>query len=231
MAELKSSLFGPVIGKVGRYVGRTLNGKNIVSLRPLVYKKSKSVKAKSVRGRFAVTVKFAQHINNIPGLSGIWRKAVINGGSSYHRLIKYNSAYTGEKYPTLLNKISPEGILLVPQSLSLNKTSVDLSFAPPLFESLNGEFESVSIVVLLSLYEPVRKQSSCFVLDNASLNNINIKSITDGNVSVPLSDKVTRLFKKYRKAIAYSSLLFEPAAKGKISWSSTFCKSFDLPPD
>ena len=186
MAELRNGILGELRGKIGNKVMRKVNGKIVASERPATYKKTKSKKAKSVRGRFAVTVDLAKYVNSIPDLRLAWSNADVKGTSPYHKAIKVNSYLTGNDSPSLNNIITPFGIYLKTKSISLINKNLILEFENIEEALLQNQFSSFSLHALLSFQEPFTKSDKKYKLSNISLTGQSITSLSEISFSLQL---------------------------------------------
>ena len=228
MAELKNGIIGDLKGKLGKKVFRKMNGKTFASERPAVYKKTKSKKAKSVRGRFAVTVDLAKYVNTIPDLRAVWSNADVKGTSPYHRVIKVNSSCTGNCSPSLNNIITPRGIYLKTKSISLENKNLILQFENIEEAALQNKFSSFSLHALLSFQEPINKRDKKYKLSNISLVGQNISSLSEVTFSLPLDKAALALIKKYKSLILYTAIVFNPPLSKQFFWTSTVSTQLNL---
>ncbi len=107
MVRITAGLLKHASGKMENMVYRKMNGNTFASKRPQKYNISTSKGAVSRRAKFACVIEFAKYVNSIPTCKNIWKAAKIKGTTSFNRLVKYNSQYTGEKSPSIHNIIAP----------------------------------------------------------------------------------------------------------------------------
>ncbi len=228
MAELRNGILGELTGKIGNKVIRKVNGKIVASERPATYKKTKSKKAKTVRGRFAVTVDLAKYINSIPDLREVWSCADVKGTSPYHKAIKVNSYLTGNDSPSLNNIITPFGIYLKTRSISLENKNLILQFENIEEAALQNNFSSFSLHALLSFQEPITKSDKKYKLSNISFNGQSISSLSEVSISLPLDKAALALIKKYKSLILYTAIVFNPPVPKQFFWTSTVTVQINL---
>ncbi|MEW5841649.1 MAG: hypothetical protein AB1775_00135 [Bacteroidota bacterium] len=129
MALVESNPLFQINGRVGRYVVKKFNGKRVISLRPVHYKKTKSRVALKLQSNFASVICLAKHINSIQNLVSIWNTSSIKGFSAYHKIIKSNLKITKFGELTAQNIIVPDSIpsLITDMQLSKNELMVSIN--------------------------------------------------------------------------------------------------------
>ncbi|NPV10419.1 MAG: hypothetical protein HPY57_01325 [Ignavibacteria bacterium] len=119
MADVNKKIIGTLKGKLGDVVFRERNGKLIAYSKPKKYKKTKSVKLKKERSKFATVVQLANIIKSIPDLYLIWKNSDLPGSNAYQRIIKNNLKLTNGVDLSTNN-------LLLPPGLDLNINIADI---------------------------------------------------------------------------------------------------------
>ncbi len=222
MAEIEGEILGNIKGKLGNIVFRKLNGKTVLSVRPVKYKPANSKVAKNTRARFASTVSFARFVNSIVPLKEVWSKASIPGINSYQKLIKYNFKATGEDGLTTGNLITPPGIPIIIENLTLNKNQI--SFTVNLgnskqTNSLCFPFQVFSIIYFNEakiMFELQNFFDASGISETSGLNR-NLYYIQNN-----LNNEQIALFKKYNECIIYISVISDFSNSKAVNWSSTF---------
>lgn len=131
MTIIKSSVLGKLRGRTGNFNFRNEKGKNIMSVRPPKVNVSQSTQAKRARKDFAAAVNISKAVNAVPELKAIWSQEKIKARNSYQKLMKINLDAVKNTRATILNKITPEGIYLVLNSVSINNNKLNIEFSIP----------------------------------------------------------------------------------------------------
>jgi hypothetical protein len=219
MATRKNNIFGKLSGRLGKTTTRIRYGKEVVYSLPEKVNISNSKASKTVRKKFALTVKLAKFINSIPPLSASWSAAKIPGTNPYQKLIKHNAKLTGENNLTLNNIITPLGVLPAPLSCTYKDDAINIEINKSLSASLPFIIHTV-----FYFYEPSENKLDDFSFEYTQ------KEITDSatnriaSVSLKLSGTQKTLYDSYNHCILYIALT---SSKGKAKWSST--SSFIIP--
>jgi hypothetical protein len=131
MTVIKSSVLGKLKGRAGNFNFRNEKGKNIMSVRPPKVNVSQSSQAKRARKDFAAAVNISKAVNAVPELKAIWNNEKIKARNSYQKLMKINLGAVKDSRATILNRITPEGIFLVLNSVIINNNKINLDFSIP----------------------------------------------------------------------------------------------------
>ncbi|MCR4418014.1 MAG: hypothetical protein NUV92_09775 [Ignavibacteria bacterium] len=127
MADVRKKIIGTLKGKLGDVVFRERNGKIIAYSKPKKYRKTKSVKLKKERNKFATVVQLANIIKSIPDLYFIWKNSDLPGSNAYQRIIKNNLQLTNGADLTINNLLFPPGIDLNISLVEINQTRNKIS--------------------------------------------------------------------------------------------------------
>lgn len=233
MAILKGGLFGDITGKLNNVVVRNVNGKDVVTVRPKKYKKTKSKKAKSVRSRFSIAVEFSKYINSIPILKEVWSIADIKGSSAFNKIEKFNIRNVNDNAPSLKNIITPhpqfnKNICSFPiEDIILKSKEI---YGPLKDKNLNypqlGTYKYTLVFVFLFL-EPKNKDDKYFVLDNFLYPYFNLNS-AENEIMISLNAGIKKKMTLYNKSIIYAAAIIPVDTKIKYLSSLTFTKEFSL---
>lgn len=213
MATLKKSLlFEKASGKVGQFVIKNFRGKKVLIQKPSKYKMSRSAKAVDARNNFAATVCISKAANSISAIKEIWRAAKTEGSSPFQKMMSYNGTKVNKGHLTISNAITPKGLHLKLNEVSLQNNHLNLDFSSP--EA--GEIEF-----------PV-KMFSCLYFDKYFGSIMKVEKeigepSPDGDYTISLSLDVN--LKKALEAdpnpIVYTALAGTVAYKKKIYWTGT----------
>lgn len=221
MAKVKPGIFGPISGTVGEFVYRIRNGDQVKYRRPVNQKISNSTKAVTARKRFAMNVNFSKFVNSFSGLKLIWKRAKIKASNPYQKIIKSNLMFTKKRGISVRNIITPPGIALTVEEVSINGD--EISFTIPINSSeLTDLLNKLTIgQIILYFYEPkdeyvenYKLHSSSFQLHEKSANGIY-------KMQLPIEEKIKNNLGEYNKVILYFALYNSTPIPKKIYWSST----------
>jgi hypothetical protein len=209
MAIRKSSVLGPITGKLQNTVTRFRYGKCVVYAKPDSYRISNSEKAVEGRARFAFTVRLARLINSEPVLSAAWKSAKIQGTNSYQKIIKHNSRLTSHSGLTAENIITPEGSEIDRSNLILDEEKL----------IIRSEFEPSFLIPPFRLF-------SLAVLKNKTgdemilLGSEDVKQSDDNSLEgiIMLSREEQLKFSESCNIILLSSFI---STSSPVFWSST----------
>lgn len=229
MAILKGGLFGDISGKLNNVVFRKVNGKDVITVRPKKYQKTKSEKAIYVRSRFSVAVEFSKYLNSIPILKQVWKNAQIKGSSSFNKIEKFNISQVNDRAPSLKNIITPHDqsysrICSFPfkdVSINLNEicgTIIDTD----LFYPAIGAYQFTLVFVLL-FYEPKEKGNKYFLLENTVYPNLD-PITTNGEIKIPLNSIIKKEIALYSNLIIYSASVIWIDSRKEYFNSFTYVK-------
>lgn len=223
MARFDTGILGTPIGKLGNTVFRRMNGKIFVSCRPESYSVSMTQKAVNSREAFAAVVKFAKLITSFPLLSLCWKKANINGTSSYHRIIKYNLPLTKDGKLCIKNKIIPDGIghrfnceLTENLDLIVNMENIDA----------DSNYFAVNYYFFLILTNQRSKKSKTEFLVHTDTMEI-LNNSKEVNIFITLPENEKKLITKFRNLLILSAFILTKN-KNTFIHSSTLSKEFLL---
>ncbi len=212
MAQIGSSVIGEIKGRIGDFIFRIRNGKQVAYSRPIKHRMSKSVKAKKARNNFASTIALAIAVNAVPKLKEIWKNAKVPGTNSYQRLIKNNAKLVSEGLLTISNKITPGGLPLKLHSAEVENKKLVLSFECPASSDL-----SFPAVLFIYLY---------FGKESGSISTF-FKEITEpapGGIyrqEATIDPRTKRLLSKDPSPIVYIAVAGGTPSRKKIYWTNT----------
>ena len=236
MAILKGGPAGQITGKLGNVVVRKVNGKQVVSIRPKTYKKTKSKMAKSVRSRFSVAVEFSRHINSIPQLKKVWAAANKKCFSAFNRIEKDNIPFVGELAPSLKNTITPSGFSLTnPCGFPFKEITFDgseLTGNPdPHFEYAQyQDNKNYSLVFAFSFFDPKGKVERYFVLDSIVYSNpFTSADHSDEPYLLPVSLPIQEKAGRYNRVIMYAAAVVTGKGPKQCAATLTRSREFNLP--
>jgi hypothetical protein len=224
MADVNKKILGTFKGKIGDLVFRERNGKLFVFSKPKKYKKTKSIKLKNERNKFATVVQLANIIKNIPDLYLIWKNSELPGSNAYQRIIKNNLKLTNGTEISINNILFPPGL-----DFNINIKEI--------YQSKNKINEIVIELYLDDHSREILKQSTLFSLfyktNNSKIVNIQekfylIKSDIQVNLESNLSILTIPVNLNYSNGDSILGL-FGLISKNKdydIYWTS--CKGFKI---
>lgn len=232
MSILKGGMVGEITGKLSNLVVRRVNGKSVVSVRPATYKKTRSKKAKKVRGRFAVAVEFSKYVNSIPPLREVWAAANRECFSAFNMIEKHNIRQVDDLSPSLRNTITPAG--LSPSA------ACEFPFTKVAFNGseLTGErnpdfdytrFENNKdyfLVFVFSFFDPKEEGMKHFMLDSAVYSGPVFDQDNEQD-SLPVTPAIKEASGLYNKVIIYAAatLRGEKQCYSSLTHSKEFCLS------
>ena len=233
MAILKGGIFGDISGKLNNVVVRKVRGKDVVTVRPKKYKKTKSKKAKYVRSRFSIAVEWAKYINSIPILKEVWSYADIKGSSAFNKIEKYNIKQVDDNAPSLKNIITPHeqpntSICSFPiEDISLNSQDIVCKLKDKNLNYPSDKDYNYTLVLILLFYEPKRKDKRYFIMENITHPPLDLSSI-ENEIKIQLTASINNNFKLYKRMIIYAASIITVVEKKKYFSSLTFTKEFDI---
>lgn len=212
MAIIKGSTIGKLKGKSGQFNFRIQDDKNIMSLRPEKVNVSQTPQAKRARKDFAVAVKFSKTVNSVPALKVIWTQAKIEATNSYQKLMKINLNGIRNTSATLLNKITPDGLLLILSAVSIQNNKLNLNFSIPSPENIQFPAGIYIILYLDNFNKSVFMVQS--EIDELSADNSYHKSVS-------LADDIINGLKVDPDPIIYLAVVGSVSNKRKKYWTIT----------
>ena len=223
MARFDPGPLGQVIGKIGNYVVRKMNGKYFISLRPDSYNASQSEKSKRSRKRFGNCVQFAKTISNLPELSAAWRSANITGSSPYHRIIKHNIKLTLDGKLSASNIITPEGLSNPFLSIQFNREFLSASLINNLdrIEFPFTLFKACFIIYMIASAGTITKSDSFRIISK------DVDAEQTHEIKINFSADDINIFNEYKDFIIFSAAVWNEGTD-KILWSSTAASEINL---
>jgi hypothetical protein len=230
MAKFIPSAIGKIIGKLGATTFFDREGEHFAKTSKGEHKKSRanSVPAANNRKKFAQSHYFAKSLKLHKELAAFWNAMNIKGSSAYFKLHGFNRMRCTFDSLTQDNGITPIGININVEDLSLNKNT--LSFKYKLFRTYEGYMElpyKLFIVAYINI-EPLSQKEHNYVSHFRSL-DIQVESEDYNHVKVEFMESLAD-----NDIPEMKKLYFMVAAVKKIpgriayEWSSSFVKSFDI---
>ena len=213
MALVSNSILGDVSGKMGSKVFRSMNGKTFVSERPLHYKPAKTPAARKARSSFGMATMLSKKLITAPQLKEVWAAARIEGTDPYHRIIKHNTKNINAGALTVRNRITPDGLFLGVESVSLENEVLHLSLNCPAENNLNFPAK------LYLLYYSEKAKSSLV------LTQISIPESAAGGIyelDLKPAKSIVKLLKEDADALIFLALVSDMPVKKKVYWTSTY---------
>lgn len=227
MATIKKGPLGDIKGKIGNLVARTLNGKTVVSVRPLKYKKTKSKKAALARNKFKVAVKFCKYLNSIQLLKLIWRQIFPRCSNVFNKMESFNISTSGKRTPTLQNIITPppqsNKFLIEPliNEINFNGGSITGKFINIDRRNLPSRNYEYYLIFVILYYKPKIKKhvyfdiehfivpadilsnKKKFILKNAGINKDIFKNIIIYSAAAAFDKKNNKYYCSFTSAVGF----------------------------
>jgi len=228
MARFFSSVIGKVIGKLGSTTFFDRGGKSFVKPNKHEHRKSESnsVLAANNRKRFAQSHYFAKSLKRHKDIVAFWNAMTVNGDSTYFKLHGWNRTKCTVDSLTEKNGITPEGIPISVESLSLNKNT--LSFKFKLLRTYKDYLlppYQLYIVVYLNLGAMSKESHS----DSSHLKiiDINIDSEDYTEVTLDFMDSLADSdIPDLNKLYFFIAAIKRVPGRVGFEWSSSFVKFF-----
>ncbi len=224
MALVESNPIFQIKGRVGRYVIKKFNGKRVISLRPVHYKKTKSRVALKLQSNFAAVICFAKHINSIQNLVSICNTSSIKGFSAYHKIIKSNLKITKFGELTAQNIIVPDSIPSLITDMQLNKNELMVSINNlTTLKSIVGNHAATLVTVFV--YSSSKRKTKSSLHISSMLHHLKIEDCPgDFQKCFFISNEQPKMGNRIRHLILFSTLIWKSSASNKYEWCSTYSK-------
>ncbi|HSD64978.1 MAG TPA: hypothetical protein VLB50_14340 [Ignavibacteriaceae bacterium] len=213
MAILKNSIvLQNATGSLGEFFIKNFRGKKILAKKSFNRKISRSAAAVNGRSNFAASVLISKTINKQPVLKEIWKVANIEASSPYQKMMAYNSKRTDNGTLTTSNGITPGGIPLTINSVSVQNYILDLSFNLPTENYITFPAQVFVFLYFKNSREPM-----------FALNNKITEASPDANYTMnfQLDDEMRKAFKKDVNPLIYVAAAGSTLHKKKEYWSET----------
>lgn len=228
MARFISSAIGKIIGKLGSTTFFNRGGSSFVKPAKHEHRKSESnsVLAAENRKRFAQSHYFAKSLKKHKDVAAFWNAMTVTGQSAYFKIHGWNRTKCSVDSLTEKNGITPEGIPISVESLTLNKNT--LSFKFKLLRTYKDYLLApyqLYVVAYLNLGAMSKESHSDFshlkIVDISDDNDDYIDVSFDFMDSLAMND-IPNLNKLYFFIAAVKRV---PGRVG-FEWSSSFVKEF-----
>jgi len=218
MAILKTNPLGQLSGRVGNIVFRNVNGKTIISQRPVYSEHPLSSKEKLRRSKFTTAVRFAKEVNQHPLLHQIWE---LSYRTPWNTILKLNLPKVSQFIPTTENIIVPSGgfpVSIVYDKISTKSIKFHIIDFPAEFSITCTPLE---IIALNCWINPFNRKEKPFIIE-ATSQKYPIANIIKGS-SLTLSDRYTyeSVSDIYKNKIIYFVLILASSTRDKIIYSET----------
>ena len=230
MAKFIPSAIGRIIGKLGATTFFDRGGESFAKTSKHEHKKSRanSIPAANNRKKFAQSHYFAKSLKHHKELIKFWNALQVNGSSAYFKIRSFNGIKCNVDSLTESNGITPDGIKIAVEDLSLNKNT--LSFKYKLYRTYEGYLVlpyQLFVAAYLNIEPMSLKAHNCIshfrVQDIAEESNDYTEIKFDFLESLAFDD-IPELNKLYFFIAAVKKI---PGRTG-YEWSSSFVKSFDV---
>ena len=230
MAKFIPSVIGKIIGKLGSTTFYDKEGQHFVKTSKREHKKSHatSVPAANNRKKFAQSHYFAKSLKLHKELAAFWNALQMKGSTAYFKLLAFNRMKCTFDSLTNDNGITPPGINISVEDISLIKNS--LSFKYKLFRTYEGFIElpyKLFIVAYLNVEPMSQKEHSCV----SHFRSLDVSEESDDYTDVNVdfmeslaSDDIPDMKKLYLFIAAVKKI----PGRTAYEWSSSFMKSFDI---
>jgi hypothetical protein len=212
MAVVSKSVIGDISGRISNLVIKNRNGKRVAYAWPKKYKASKSPLAKEGRNNFAVTVKFAKAVNSSSALKKIWTSSKAEGTNSFQKIIKNNAKQVNNGSLTTLNRITPEGLPLTLNSVSIQNYILNLTF------NFKGN-TNIKFPLTVHIYFFFNGYDKLILSLTENIGSARPEGSYDLNIV--LNSNIKKALRKDPGPIIYFALEAAVSFKNKIYWTST----------
>lgn len=230
MAKFIPSAIGKIIGKLGATTFFDRDGEHFAKPSKGEHKKSRanSVPAANNRKKFAQSHYFAKSLKLHKELAAFWNAINIKGSSAYFKLHGFNRMRCSVDSLTQDNGITPSGINIGVEDLSLNKNT--LSFKYKLFRTYEGYMElpyKLFVVAYLNI-EPLSQKEHNYVSHFRSL-EIAEESVDYNPVKVEFMESLAdKDIPELKKLYFFIAAVKKIPGRSAYEWTSSCSKSFDV---
>ena len=227
MAILKNNILGIVRGRTGDYIYRLRNGKVVKYRRPINQRVSRSEASETARTNFTKVVKLATCINSLPQLKKIWKSASVPGATHYQKMIRHNSKYAMQVGISVRNIISPPGIPLVIEELSLSSSALSLIVVAKSFKLKKFVSNTAFIHIIFYLYSPRIKNVSAYNIFGLS-KEFDLRQGRDKHDIKVATSEIAESINSYGKVIIFVAASMFNEGNEKAYWTSTYAEDIDI---
>jgi len=225
MARAIGSIFGKVIGKIGDYSIRNVNGKTVIAARPKHYRTSNAAQSVETRQKFAVTNAFSKAVKELPSLYEIW---IMNKGSNttgFHTIFKYNYNLSSSQAPTVNNIITPYGFSSPVTEISVNMEKLigTLSVFDPGIRISPTEI-SLSINTVICFSNPNAEDEPFYKMISLSSEVAGYDFSKTYDFEIGLKPEEEDLVAHYSQKIIYIAVVTKSADNKIIRYSQSYSK-------
>ena len=228
MALVESNPLFQINGRVGRYVVKKFNGKRVVYLRPLHYKKTQSKRAFNLQSRFAVVSKLAQQVNSVCQLSAVWNQSSIKGFSTYHKIIKYNLMIANEEELMSSIVIVPPSFPSPIQELSIKKNNIFITSTLTTNLVTGVGLEEITLHFVFIFHGRKRNNHREIFFANLEGSIQYAESFDSLPQHLELTREIKSMIKKYRRCCIYITMVWKFKNDNIYNWFSTYSKSIQF---
>jgi hypothetical protein len=224
MAQLNKQILGKLRGSVADIVFRQRNGKNYIASKPGSYNPSDDPASIDRRNKFALTCKFASHVNAVSYLNAVWKKKIVGGMSAFNVIAKTNYKFVDPDELTNLAMLVPElGFSVAANSSAINPPQHQVVLDPigniaGIDTSLE---ENICLCTIIALSNPDNEdldQNAFITLASAPQQTLLDAELT---FQVPYSDQEIQIFNSYQDKKAFSVLVTLDETENPVHYSNT----------
>lgn len=230
MAKFIPSAIGKIIGKLGATTFFDREGEHFAKSSKGEHKKShaNSVPAANNRKKFAQSHYFAKSLKLHKELAAFWNALQVKGSSAYFKIHGFNRMKCVVDSLTEDNGITPSGINIGVEDLSLNKNT--LSFKYKLFRTYEGYLElpyKLFVAAYLNIEPMSLKEHDCV----SHFRVIEVENESEGYTEINV-DFIESLSENdipdLNKLYFFIAAVKKIPGRSAYEWSSSFTKSFDV---
>ena len=224
--ELRKLMLGPLRGNVGNLTARVINGKIILSRRPLKYNVSNSAAAIKGRKIFAVAGSIAHKVVTLPMLCNCWKRTLKKGLSVQNYVTQLNYKRSPVDRPAISNIITPpDGFPLNMISTAAGENMLNVSIGPiERSVPLSGNEKGYILNGLLCYYNPVNPKDKLYTITTIEhpfeINNVSQPVFLE----ISLNDEQKNISARYGNAIIYLALVVLDGDGCVLGYSATFAQ-------
>ncbi len=226
MAILSGSPIGLWRGKLGNMVGRIMDGRTILSMRPDSFHVNNSPEMVEIRKKFAVTLSFVSNMLKLSAIHEIWEKLKESRMTVYNYAFKKNYRLSSSDKPTVDNLLTPiDGFPITVTAAAVGETAVTGQIAA--LESVlitTPEDFTYNPNVLICFYNPVDPNDAPYQIVTAKGIPQLMDTINPITISVPLNVVQQNIAAKYENSTLYIALVTQNEAGKVIQYSATYAQ-------
>lgn len=168
-----------------------------------------------------MNVNFSKFVNSFSELKLIWKRANIKASNQYQKIIKSNLMFTKECGISVKNIITPPGIALTVEEVSLNGDEISFTILINSSELTDLISELTIVQVILYFYEPRDENTNNYKLHSAAAQLPEKSANGIYKIQLQIEEKIKNSFQVYSKVLLYFTLYNSIPNPNKIYWSST----------